>query len=542
MSTKLMSFFIPTRISPKIATQMSRILVGDLRIMIPDLSAEIYLTTAILYNSWCESESSTIKGLIYTIKELNRFNNPMSLAEKITKNKDIFRDPSSGQLSVEMLEVQSMLLHCLAILAKSPIPFEKIQSKTLHNLKIYEASSDDEVSYLIDDLESLKRNPQITVYEQGLNQQIEEIIKQVSGGTRKNPLLIGMIGGNPNISNQKMLSLEPKEEDNNDKIGIQLFNREQAIKAAQKIADAGQEANAIQKKLLFEMGSDNGFRELSQIPENHEELLEDMYDRFPHFSEVIDFIEERMALASCGNKGKSVKMAPILLKGPPGTGKTYFAQELARYLNLHFVEKDLSITSEAFVIAGMDSGWKNSKPGVVFDALVNNQYANPLICLNEIDKCQQSIGKNSPLTTLHWLLEPTSSYKFQDEFIPVDIRADHVVWVLTANDGYIPDPILSRLDVFNIEAPNKEQCRSIASSVWKSLCEREFPEGHDFPINLQDEILDKVSEISPRIMRKTLTQAAAVASKNKRKFLLVEDLEKSLLRYKEDKKNPIGFN
>lgn len=540
MSTKLMSFFIPTRISPKIATQMSRILVGDLRVLIPDLSAEIYLTTAILYNSWCESESSTIKGLIYTIKELNRFNNPMSLAEKITKNKDIFRDPSSGQLSVEMLEVQSMLLHCLAILAKSAISFDKIQTRTLHNLKIYESSSDEEVAYLVDDLENLKRNPNFSIYEQNLNQHIEDIIKKV-GGMRKTTNLLGMVENQDNY-NQKMLSLDSKEEDTSNKIGVQLFSREQAIKAAQKIADAGQEANAIQKKLLFEMGNDNGFRELSQIPENHEELLADMYNRFPHFVEVIDFIEERMALASCGSKGKSVKMAPMLLKGPPGTGKTYFAQELARYLNLHFVEKDLSITSEAFVIAGMDSGWKNSKPGVVFDALVNNQYANPLICLNEIDKCQQSIGKNSPLTTLHWLLEPTSSYKFQDEFIPVDIRADHIVWVLTANDGYIPDPILSRLDVFEIKAPNKEQCRLIAKSVWKSLCEKEFPEGHDFPMNLQEDILDKVSEISPRIMRKTLTQAAAIASKNKRKFLLVEDLEKSLLRYKEDKKNPIGFN
>jgi ATP-dependent Lon protease len=299
------------------------------------------------------------------------------------------------------------------------------------------------------------------------------------------------------------------------------------------------EGNAQQRRLLEFMASSEGMRMLMEVPEGNP--LEELYSRFPHFKEVLDLVAESLALAGCGTAGKPVRIPPILLRGEPGTGKTFFAQELARVLCLHFVERDLSVTSEAFVLAGMDSGWKNSKPGVVFDAVVNGKSANPLILLNEVDKASTTGTHNSPLAALHALLEPTSSHRFVDEFIPLPIDTSHVIWVLTANKGNIPAPILDRLEEFDIRMPTREECRVIAASVWSTICSRGMPAGHGFCTELGDPLLDYMSLLSPRVMRKALTKAAGRAALAGRSYLMLEDLESSKKRYAPAVKQSIGF-
>lgn len=324
--------------------------------------------------------------------------------------------------------------------------------------------------------------------------------------------------------------------------GIELYKREDAINAVQKLPRGGMpgEGNAKQRVLLEQMANEDGWKPLTEVPEG--DVLAELYERFPHFKEPLDFIARSLSLASCGEEGRPIAIPPILLRGEPGTGKTYFAQELARVLGAHFVERDLSVTTEAFVLAGMDSGWKNSKPGIVFDALVSGKSANPVICLNEVDKASVTGNHNSPIAPMYALLEPTSAERFVDEFIPVSVDTSRVVWVLTANDGPIPEPILSRLEVFQIQPPNKEECRAIAKSVWTSICERTLPKGHGFATELGESLLDFMSNVSPRVMRKALTHAASNAAFNGRKFLTMEDLEQSQKRYgPAPKRQPIGF-
>lgn len=323
---------------------------------------------------------------------------------------------------------------------------------------------------------------------------------------------------------------------------LRLFNPAHAVSVVQKLPPAMMpgEGNAQQRRLLDQMANDTGWRMLSESPQG--DPLAELRTRFPHFAEVIDYVEGSLALAACGEEGKVVRMAPLLLRGAPGCGKTYFAQELARVLGTHFVERDLSVTSEAFVISGMDSAWKNSKPGVVLEALVNGKTANPVICLNEVDKAKGSGQHNSPMAALYALLEPTSSERFMDEFIPVALDASRVVWVLTANDGDIPEPILSRLEVFNIPNPTPDQCRAIASSVWDSLCQKVLPRGHQFATQLPPEVLDVMQTMSPRLMRKALTAAASRAVLAGRNHLQADDLTSSGNRYREVQRRAIGFS
>ena len=299
------------------------------------------------------------------------------------------------------------------------------------------------------------------------------------------------------------------------------------------------EGSLSQARLLHSMGQGTGLRPLRQAPED--DVLGGLYARFPHFEAVLDFIARNLALAGCGEEGRTLRLAPVLLRGAPGTGKTYFAQELARLMGVEFLERDLSVSTEAFVLSGMDSAWKNSKPGLVFDALVNGPTANPLILLNEVDKAAATGTHNSAISALYALLEPASARRFVDEFATVSVDASRVNWVLTANEGYIPEPILSRTELFEIPAPTPEQCRQIAASVWADICRQVLPRGHHFDPVLPVSLIGEVGRLSPRVMRKALTAAAGVAALDGRAELTLDDLTTVRARYSAPAKTPIGF-
>lgn len=322
--------------------------------------------------------------------------------------------------------------------------------------------------------------------------------------------------------------------------GMRVYSQAEAIDRIQRLPPPMPgEGNMQQRRLLEVMANAEGWRNLTIVP--NENPLPEMRNRFPHFSAVVDFVAQRLALAACGSEGSPVRIPPILLRGVPGTGKSYFAKELARALGTYYVERDLSVMTEAFCLTGMDAGWKGSKPGIVFEAVINGKTANPLICLNEIDKASARGAHNSPISSLYTLLEPESSMNFTDEFIPVAIDASRIIWLCTANEGEIPLPILERMEVFDIKEPTKTECRTIAVSVWQSICASVLPSGHGFATELGETLLDAVSAMRPRIMRKTLTHAAGAAAVKGNKFMTLEDLSGSQKRYETVPVRGIGF-
>lgn len=321
---------------------------------------------------------------------------------------------------------------------------------------------------------------------------------------------------------------------------IELYLKSAAINMIQRLPPPTPgDGNAQQRRLLESMANGKSWRKLTTVPAGNP--LEGMYRRFPHFVEVLDFLTERLALSACGDEGEVMCFPPVLLRGVHGTGKSYFAKQIARAMGAFYVEKDLSVTSEAFVIAGMDSAWRGSKHGIVFDTLLHGETANPVICLEELDKTSDGGTKNSPSAALYSLLVDDSSRQFKDEFLPVPIDASRVNWICTANDGEIPKAVLDRLEIFEIKEPTQEQCRVIAVSIWESLCNTTFPRGHGFSLELGAPLLDTISKMRPRVMRKTLLDAAGKAALKGNKFLTIEDLSKSQLRYDPVPVRTMGF-
>jgi ATP-dependent Lon protease len=248
--------------------------------------------------------------------------------------------------------------------------------------------------------------------------------------------------------------------------------------------------------------------------------LDPLYEDCPNFNEVLDDLSRYLGLALAG--GASFNVMPLLLLGDPGVGKTHFGKRLAAILGTEFEFISMNALSAGFVITGSSSTWKGAKCGKVAERLVRGQFANPVVLLDEVEKATGST-QSDPMAALYQLLEPETSRAFHDEFIDVDLDASQVFWVLTANslEG-IPSPLLSRMAVYQVPAPTPEQAAGIAQRVYAALL-REL-KLHKMEPELRAAVLERLSDVSPREMRKTLLDGLGFAVASGRAALKLEDI------------------
>jgi len=248
--------------------------------------------------------------------------------------------------------------------------------------------------------------------------------------------------------------------------------------------------------------------------------VDDLYDASPNFGRVVDDLRKFLALAVAGNE--AVQFTPMLLLGEPGLGKTYFAKKLAQALSTGFEFVSMSSLTAGWVLTGASAQWHNARPGKVAQTLIEGEYANPVVVLDEVDKAGGD-ARYDPIGALYSLLEPDTASHFKDEFIDVDMDASHILWVATANDeSVIPEPILNRMNVYSIDRPDAEGSRRIALAVY-----REILDAHSwpFPAEPSESVIDRLASVPPRDMRKLLLDAFGTAQLANRDYLVPEDID-----------------
>ena len=279
---------------------------------------------------------------------------------------------------------------------------------------------------------------------------------------------------------------------------------------------------------MIEKGSERFQVKPSGLP-----VMDHLYDDLPNFTDVLDDVRRQLAL--CEDSRDALEITPLLLLGPPGVGKTHFARELSQLLGTGMGFVSMSSLTAGWVLSGASSQWKGARPGKVFETLVDGQYANPVMVVDEIDKAGGEHAYD-PLGALYSLLEHDTAGSFTDEFAEVPIDASQVIWVATANDARnIPEPILNRMNVYEVQMPDREAARHIAAKLYRSI-RADHDWGSRFDPEPPADVLDRMSELAPREMRRAWMTAFGNAKLDRRETIATQDLPEPNAR-----KSSIGF-
>ena len=270
-------------------------------------------------------------------------------------------------------------------------------------------------------------------------------------------------------------------------------------KALHELSPTANEALRSVYEKMLRLGGQRFTVKPSALPE-----MDRLFEELPNFTAVLEDIRKQLAL--CIGSEDSVELPPMLLLGEPGIGKTHFARRISQLLGTGFGFVPMSSLTAGWVLSGASSQWKNAKPGKVFDTFLNGDYANPVIVVDELDKASAD-GQYDPLGALYELLEIDTASRFVDEFVELPIDASGAVWLATANDAArIPEPLLSRLNVYDIEAPDAEGSARIAANIYREI-RNAHDWGRQFPEAPSPVALEKLASLPPREMRRALQSA-----------------------------------
>ncbi len=258
----------------------------------------------------------------------------------------------------------------------------------------------------------------------------------------------------------------------------------------------------------------------------------------PQFAHVTAWVLRAATLAMAG--GQPLRLDPCVLLGAPGVGKTYYARRLAQAFGVMTLTIPMNLmTDRGTWFSGLAPVWRASAPGKVAQLLIDSSCASPVIVIDELEKASPINPAETPINVLHSLLERENAAAFCDDFIEAPLRADHIVWIATANDlTPLPASIVDRLIAFEITL-EPGQLLAIQRSIFD---EANAAAGGLFSAPT-DALLEQVAAQTPRAMSRLWPIAFGFACAEGRRHVTRADLAQAegVLRLGREGRGRIGF-
>ena len=323
----------------------------------------------------------------------------------------------------------------------------------------------------------------------------------------------------------------------NETASVTVYNVNEVDQLEKNYQGATRDHSSRVKTIVKRMRASTPEKNLVAIPKNWKNYCNTLDQKFPNFTEAIDFLRNQIALSAVGDK--VLRFPPFLLVGPPGIGKTEFMLTVAEDFKTKLEIVDVANAQTGSTLAGSETYWSNTKPGAVFTIIVFGEVANPIIMLDEIDKSRQD-DVHRPIAALLQLLENRQAREFHDLSVPeIAVDASHIIWIATANTlETIDNPIVDRFVVFNIKEPDKKQMLAIVKNQYERFIKQNAA-GQFFEKKIRKNTLLELCKYHPRNVRKILEQSFGLAAREERNHITVNDI--LACKTNDEKRATIGF-